>query len=87
MTIVHSTITDPDLHEPKGASTASAGQVYLANGSGSGTWTTLKLSDIDVAAPATTGATGTLGQIAFDSGFLYICTATNTWKRVAIATW
>lgn len=37
--------------------------------------------------PASAGATGVAGQIAWDSGFIYICTATNTWKRVAIATW
>lgn len=37
--------------------------------------------------PASAGATGVTGQIAWDSGFLYVCTATNTWKRVAIATW
>lgn len=35
----HSTLTDPFLHEPKGIATASSGQVYVANGSGSGTWT------------------------------------------------
>lgn len=34
----HSALTDPYLHEPKGASTASAGDVYVANGAGSGTW-------------------------------------------------
>ena len=34
----HSTLTDPELHEPKGASTATSGQVYAANGSGSGAW-------------------------------------------------
>lgn len=37
--------------------------------------------------PATAGATGNAGEICWDSGFLYICTASNTWKRVAIATW
>lgn len=37
---LHSTLTDPELHEPKGVSTATAGEVYLANGSGSGTWAT-----------------------------------------------
>lgn len=36
--INHSTLTDPKLHEPKGISTATLGQVYVANGSGSGTW-------------------------------------------------
>ena len=37
--------------------------------------------------PASAAATGTVGQIAWDSGFVYVCTATNTWKRAAIATW
>lgn len=37
--------------------------------------------------PASAAATGTTGQIAWDASFIYICTATNTWKRVAIATW
>lgn len=37
--VQHSTLTDPNLHEPKGISTASADQLYRANGSGSGTWT------------------------------------------------
>lgn len=36
----HSSLTDPYLHEPKGVAAASAGKVYVANGSGSGTWTT-----------------------------------------------
>ena len=37
--------------------------------------------------PATAGATGTKGQIAFDSSYIYICIATDTWERAAIATW
>ena len=40
-----------------------------------------------VGVPSSATATGTQGQIAFDASYLYICTATNTWKRVAIATW
>lgn len=36
---LHSSLTDPNLHEPKGVSTATSGQVYVANGSGSGAWT------------------------------------------------
>jgi hypothetical protein len=34
----HSALSDPYLHEPKGAAAASSGDVYVANGSGSGTW-------------------------------------------------
>lgn len=37
--------------------------------------------------PASATATGRVGQFAYDSSFLYICTATNTWRRVAIAAW
>ena len=37
--------------------------------------------------PASASATGTAGQIAYQSGFLYICVATDTWQRIAIATW
>ena len=38
-------------------------------------------------APATSGATGTAGDIRYDADYIYVCTAANTWKRVAIATW
>lgn len=37
--------------------------------------------------PANASATGTAGEIAWDSSYIYVCTATNTWKRIAIATW
>jgi hypothetical protein len=37
-TINHKDIPDGERHEPKGVSTATAGQVYVASGSGSGTW-------------------------------------------------
>ena len=36
--------------------------------------------------PPTPTSTGVVGQIAADSSFFYICTATNTWRRVALAT-
>ena len=37
--------------------------------------------------PATAGATGTKGTIAWDADYMYVCIATDTWERVAIATW
>jgi hypothetical protein len=37
--------------------------------------------------PASATATGTSGMIRWDANYIYICTATDTWKRVAIATW
>jgi hypothetical protein len=38
-------------------------------------------------APATASSTGTAGDIRYDTGFIYVCTATNTWKRAALTTW
>ena len=37
--------------------------------------------------PASSSATGTTGAIEYDADYIYICTATDTWKRVAISTW
>ena len=37
--------------------------------------------------PASASAAGTAGEIAWDAAYIYVCTATNTWKRVAISTW
>lgn len=39
------------------------------------------------AAPASASDTGTAGEVRWDSSYAYICTATNTWKRAALATW
>jgi hypothetical protein len=36
--VQHSSLTDPNLHEPKGISTASSGDIYIADGVGSGNW-------------------------------------------------
>lgn len=38
MTIEHAVITDPEIHEPKGAATAQAGHVYVSDGAGGGVW-------------------------------------------------
>jgi hypothetical protein len=37
--------------------------------------------------PTSATATGTAGEIAYDSGYMYLCTGTNTWKRVALSSW
>ena len=45
------------------------------------------LFDPDATAPSSASDTGTKGEVRFDSSYIYVCTATDTWKRVAIATW
>jgi len=42
--VEHSTLTGASLHEPKGVGAASSGQVYVANGAGSGVWTSISTS-------------------------------------------
>lgn len=41
----------------------------------------------DVTAPTSATSTGTAGQIATDTNYIYVCTETDRWKRVAISTW
>lgn len=38
-------------------------------------------------APATSSDTGTAGQRAYDGSYLYICVATNTWRRCPLDDW
>ena len=38
MAIQHNVITDPNIHEPKGATSAVSETAYVANGAGSGVW-------------------------------------------------
>jgi len=47
----------------------------------------VKTPIISTSTPASASATGTEGTIVWDTSYIYVCTATNTWKRVAIATW
>lgn len=66
-TTIHKNLTGSDLHEPKGAASALSGQVYVADGAGSGAWT-----------PASSVVTNT----AFTTGDLKIThktTADATW--------
>ena len=39
--VQHSALTDPNIHEPKGIASASVGEVYVADGAGSGAWETI----------------------------------------------
>lgn len=37
--------------------------------------------------PSDSADTGTAGQIAWDSDYVYVCTATDTWRRATLASW
>ena len=37
--------------------------------------------------PASSSSAGLTGEICWDSSFLYVCIALNTWRRIALTTW
>jgi len=37
--------------------------------------------------PASSADAGNAGEVAWDANYFYVCTATNTWKRVALTSW
>ena len=45
----------------------------------------LRIDTPDV--PSTASSSGNKGEIAYDSDYIYVCVATNTWKRAALSTW
>jgi hypothetical protein len=73
----------------------------LQNGGNVGIWTTspaissgvglhiggstLRLADART--PASSTATGNQGEVCWDTSYLYVCIATNTWRRIALTTW
>lgn len=80
----------PGSGNDAGVSRNAAGVIEINNGT-AGTFRDLIVRNLRMSAPtlvpASASATGSEGQIAWDANYIYVCTATNTWKRVAIATW
>ena len=37
--------------------------------------------------PSTAGAAGNQGDLCWDASFVYVCVATNSWKRAALSAW
>ena len=62
-----------------GASADSGGALLQVNGD--------RIRVATAKTPASATATGTAGEICWDASYVYVCTATNTWKRTAISTW
>lgn len=80
---VHSTLTGADLHEPKGADSASIDTVYVANGAGTGVWKKLDSNQVTPSTFVTpavlanilaTGAGSPEGVLSRPVGSLYLRT-------------
>ncbi len=65
-----------------------SGTLAVSNGgtgatTAAGALASLGAQKVWVSVPASSGASGTTGDEAFDSNYIYVCVATNTWIRVA----
>jgi hypothetical protein len=75
---------------PTDSTSAVTGALVVTGGVGIGGTLNVGGNSIRVATaktPASSAATGTTGDICWDANYVYVCVATNTWKRSAIATW
>lgn len=89
--IVGDTFTIERAQENTDAQAIIAGY-YIANAETAKTFTDIESAISEgglswVSAPASAGASGTAGQIAYDVSFFYVCVATNTWVRAAMNLW
>lgn len=65
---------------------APGGMAVRNSSTGAANVTGTTLTNV-LSVPASSSAVGVAGSIAWDDNFIYIATAANTWKRIAIATW
>lgn len=86
---------DPNLNSHNAEITDSKMTIQYDGKVGIGTTSPTALLDVNsdilrlrtAKTPASAGASGNTGDICWDASYVYICVATNTWKRVAIGTW
>ena len=62
----HKNITDPDNHEPKGASIAVDGTAYVSDGAGSGAWEVPKISGQELAVLGSLPISNGAGGVSWD---------------------
>jgi hypothetical protein len=85
-----------DLSFHAGTTTVTERMRILSDGKvGIGTSAPTELLDINTntirirsaRTPASATESGNAGEICWNSNYIYVCTATNTWKRAALSTW
>ena len=84
---IHNTYLDEGTLVPNGIFdvTASTGHLFTVYDTGV---TSIKYSVSALnTAPSSATDTGTLGEIRITADYIFVCTATNTWKRTALTTW
>ena len=77
--VQHASLTGSDIHEPKGANSASSNTLYVANGSGSGTWQQIASGQIN------TASIKNLNQITLNLQLDDLATAQSWWVVCPLA--
>jgi hypothetical protein len=80
-------VTGPALAE-----TTDGSLVRLPAGSSAGAgnnddWVEVGAGGVVSTPPSSASDNGTAGEIAYDSNYIYVCVATDTWLRAPIASW
>ena len=79
---------------PTAANVAATDRVLvLRDPSGNASVRTVNFSTLSAnllisnAVPVSSSSTGLPGTIRFDTNYVYVCIANNTWKRAALSSW
>ena len=81
---LYDNLANADVYIPA-ASATETGLVSTAAQTIAGVKTFSAMPALATNTPATAGAAGITGQIAWDASYIYVCVATNSWKRAGIA--
>jgi len=84
---VWATITGSSTTFTITASGTNKSLTLTPSGTGSVVISSSQLRMATTKTPSSATDTGVAGSICRDENYIYVCTATNTWKRAAIATW
>ena len=76
MVVLHRNLTGADLHEPKGVDTANQGEVYVADGAGSGSWLSPRRNIVQSAK---------VGDVSVANSVLLPCMTKGTLDKVSIS--
>jgi hypothetical protein len=79
--------THPNAGQPYGVTKLLQNESEFAEVSETGVMTLSKEVALTKSAPMSSSSPGVKGEIRTDVNYIYVCTATNTWKRSPISTW
>lgn len=82
--------TNISLFSGPAGDTLGVDDAFLVNDTDDVTTGTLTMAGLivtDTQTPSSTSSTGTTGTIAWDSSYIYVCVATNSWLRSSLAAW